>query len=144
MRLMTRNLRQRIGLRMKPSRTATLRTQSSFRYSCGPLAPIVLPNMLTRRRVRAMTTRKLERGEDEDVEPREMDPPAAGRLSEIHVPTLVIVGGQDVRPIHIIADTLAKGIAGARKVIIPGTAHHLNMELPEEFNQVVIEFLEQI
>ncbi|HLI71517.1 MAG TPA: alpha/beta hydrolase [Ktedonobacteraceae bacterium] len=97
-----------------------------------------------RERVRAMTTRNLERGDDEDVEPLEMDPPAAGRLSEIHVPTLVIVGGQDGRPIHIIADTLAKGIAGARKVIIPGTAHHLNMELPEEFNQVVIEFLEQI
>lgn len=97
-----------------------------------------------RERVRAMTAHNLERGDDQDAEPLEMDPPAAGRLAEIHVPTLVIVGGQDVQPIHTIADTLAKGIAGARKVIIPGVAHHPNMELPEEFNQVVIEFLEKL
>jgi pimeloyl-ACP methyl ester carboxylesterase len=28
--------------------------------------------------------------------------------------------------------------------VIPGTAHHLNMEKPQKFNRVVIEFLEQV
>jgi len=97
-----------------------------------------------RERVRAMTTRNYERGDDEDVRPQEMEPPAAGRLSEIHVPTLIIAGGQDAEAILMIADTLEKGIAGAKKVVIPGTAHHPNMEKPEEFNRVVIEFLEQL
>lgn len=65
----------------------------------------------------------------------------SSRLSEIHVPTLIIVGDQDVRSILQIADVLEKGIAGARKVVIPGTAHHLNMERPEEFNRAVLDFL---
>jgi pimeloyl-ACP methyl ester carboxylesterase len=40
-----------------------------------------------------------------------------------------------------IADILEKGIAGAKKVVIPGTAHHLNMEKPEKFNRGILEFL---
>jgi 3-oxoadipate enol-lactonase len=97
-----------------------------------------------RERVKAMTTRNYKRGDDEEVEPQHMEPPAAGRLSEIHVPTLVIVGGEDVEIILEIADKLEKDIPGAKKVVIPGTAHHLNMEKPEEFNRVVVEFLEQV
>jgi 3-oxoadipate enol-lactonase len=97
-----------------------------------------------RERVRVMTTHNYERGDDEDVQPQEMEPPAAGRLSEIHVPVLIIVGGQDAEAILKIADTLEKSIAGAKKVVIPGAAHHPNMEKPQEFNRAVIEFLEQI
>lgn len=97
-----------------------------------------------RERVRAMTTHNFERGDDEEVRPQHVEPSAAGRLSEIRVPALIIVGDQDVELILTIADTLEKGIAGSKKVVIPGTAHHLNMEKPEEFNRVVIEFLEQI
>ena len=97
-----------------------------------------------RERVRAMTTRNFERGDDEEVRPQHIEPPAAGRLSEIHVPTLIIVGDQDVGLILEIADTLEKGIVVAKKVVIPGTAHHLNMEKPEEFNRSVVEFLERL
>src|SRR6266566_284760 len=97
-----------------------------------------------RERVRAMTTHNFERGDDEDVRPQHLEPPAAGRLSEIHVPTLIIVGDQDVELILTIADTLEKGIVGAKKVIIKGTAHHLNMEKPGDFNRAVIEFWEQV
>jgi len=101
-------------------------------------------NPQLRERVGAMTTRNYERGNDEEVRPQHIEPPAAGRLSELHIPTLIIVGDQDAELILEIADTLEKGIVGAKKVVIPGTAHHLNMEKPEEFNRVVIEFLEQL
>jgi 3-oxoadipate enol-lactonase len=77
----------------------------------------------------------------EEVEPESLEPPAISRLSEIHVPTLIIVGDQDVQTILQIADILEKGIAGAKKVVIPGTAHHLNMEKPEELNRGILEFL---
>ena len=97
-----------------------------------------------RERVRAMTTHNYGRGDDEDVQPQEMEPPAVGRLAEIHVPVLIIAGGQDAEAILTIADTLEKSIAGAKKVVIPGAAHHPNMEKPAEFNRVVIEFLEQL
>jgi 3-oxoadipate enol-lactonase len=97
-----------------------------------------------RERVRAMTTHNFERGDDEEVRPQQVEPPAAGRLSQIHVPTLIIVGGEDVEIILSIADKLEKDIVGAKKVVIPGTAHHLNMEKPQEFNRVVIDFWEQV
>jgi len=80
----------------------------------------------------------------EEVRPQHVEPPAAGRLSEIHVQALIIVGEQDVEIIVKIADTLEKGITGSKKVVSPDTGHHLNMENPEEFNRVVIEFLEQL
>jgi len=73
--------------------------------------------------------------------PRVLDPPAAGRLSEIKVPTLVIVGNLDFSDVTSAADALAEGIPGAKKVVIPGTAHMINMEQPEEFTRIVLDFL---
>jgi 3-oxoadipate enol-lactonase len=95
-----------------------------------------------RERVSAMSTFNFSRPDDQDApEPLELEPPAISRLSEIHVPTLIVVGDKDVRDILIIADILEKGIAGAKKVVISGTAHHLNMEKPAEFNRAVLDFL---
>ena len=112
-------------------------------WTDGPFRTPEQVNPQVRERVRAMTTHNFERGDDEDVRPQHIEPPAAGRLSEIHVPTLIIVGGEDVEFILSIADKLERDIVGAKKVVIPRTAHHLNMEKPQEFNRVVIDFLER-
>jgi pimeloyl-ACP methyl ester carboxylesterase len=74
-----------------------------------------------------------------DIQP--LDPPAMKRLNEARVPTLVIAGAVDNPEILRAADVLAKGIAGAKKVIIPDTAHVPNMEKPEEFNRILRDFL---
>ena len=113
-------------------------------WTDGPFRTPEQVNPQVRERVRAMTTHNIERGDDEEVQPQHIEPPAAGRLSEIHVPTLIIVGGEDVEFILTIADKLERDIRGAKKVVIPRTAHHLNMEKPQEFNRVVIDFLEQV
>ncbi len=113
-------------------------------WTDGPFRTPAQVDSQMRERVRAMTTHIFERGDDEEVQPLHLEPPAAGRLSEIRVPTLVIVGDKDVEIILKIADKLEKDIAGAKKVVIPGTAHHLNMEKPQEFNRVVIEFLKEL
>ncbi len=71
-----------------------------------------------------MTTRNFHRPDDEDSpESLSLEPPTIARLLEIHVPTLIIVGDEDVRDILAIADILEAGLAGAKKVVIPGTAH---------------------
>jgi pimeloyl-ACP methyl ester carboxylesterase len=72
---------------------------------------------------------------------RPLSPPAINRLSEIHAPTLIIVGDRDIPDIQKIARTLETGIPGAKKVVIHGAGHMVNMEKPEEFNRVVLEFL---
>lgn len=113
-------------------------------WTDGPFRTPEQVNPQMRERVRAMTTHNFKREDDEGVESQHLEPPAANRLSEIHVPTLVIVGSEDVEYILSIADKLEKGIVGAKKVVIPHTAHHLNMEKPQEFNRVVIDFLEQV
>jgi len=95
-----------------------------------------------REKVRVMTTRNFEHPEEENAtQPRTLEPTAISRLAEIHVPTLIIIGDQDVLDILKIADILEKGIPGARIEVIPGTAHHLNMEKPQEFNRIVLDFL---
>jgi pimeloyl-ACP methyl ester carboxylesterase len=75
---------------------------------------------------------------------RGIDPPSVGRLGAIKVPTLVIVGDRDVPDIQAIVKTLEEKIPHARKVIVRGAGHMVNMEKPEEFNAAVLEFLKQI
>ena len=113
-------------------------------WTDGPFRTPEQVNPQVRERVRVMTTHNFKRGDDEEVHPQHLEPPAAGRLSEIHVPTLIIVGGEDVEFILSIANKLERDIVGAKKVVIPRTAHHLNMEKPQEFNRVVIDFLEKV
>ena len=69
-----------------------------------------------------------------------MAPPAAERLSEIHVPTLIITGEYDEPYPLLAAPFMEQGIAGARRVSLP-TAHLPSMERPDDFNRVMLEFL---
>ena len=56
--------------------------------------------------------------------------PAVNRLSEINIPTLIIVGDKDEDETLATADILSTKIKGARKVVISNTTHHPNMEKP--------------
>jgi 3-oxoadipate enol-lactonase len=69
------------------------------------------------------------------------DPPVWERLGDVACPTLLVVGERDVSDMDVVADRLAAGIAGARKIVMPGTAHVPALERPEEFNRVVLDFL---
>lgn len=66
---------------------------------------------------------------------------AAGRLGEVSAPVLVVVGDLDTPRTLEAASVLAEGIRGARLEVIRGAAHLPNMERPEEFNRLVLEFL---
>jgi pimeloyl-ACP methyl ester carboxylesterase len=75
---------------------------------------------------------------------QELEPPAWGRLREIAVPTLIVVGEDDSFLLHRFADQLEREIADAKRVKIPGTHHMPNMEKPEEFNRIVLDFLKML
>jgi pimeloyl-ACP methyl ester carboxylesterase len=72
---------------------------------------------------------------------QQLDPPAIGRLTEINAPTLVIAGSIDMPDIFGVVDLIVEQVPGARKVVIPGVAHMVNMEKPQEFDDLVLEFL---
>ncbi|MCW5882931.1 MAG: alpha/beta fold hydrolase [Anaerolineae bacterium] len=75
---------------------------------------------------------------------RSLRPPAIERLAEVTVPTLVVVGENDIADFHHIAARLAADIPGARRVVLPGVGHMSNMEDPISFSQVVIDFLDRL
>jgi len=76
---------------------------------------------------------------DPQVDP---DPPAHEQLANIKAPTLAIVGSEDVPLFHKLADMVETQTPNATKVIIPGSGHMVNLEAIEQFNNVVLDFLE--
>jgi pimeloyl-ACP methyl ester carboxylesterase len=71
----------------------------------------------------------------------ELDPPAARRLGEIDVPTLVMIAEHDPPFGHRIGDLIARGILGARKITIEGADHVVNLRRPEAFDRELLPFL---
>jgi pimeloyl-ACP methyl ester carboxylesterase len=72
---------------------------------------------------------------------RQLDPPAMDRVSEIDAPTLILFGTLDMPDLKEVVDYLEATIPNARRVDIPGVAHMVNLEAPERFNEVLLEFL---
>ncbi|HEV2091715.1 MAG TPA: alpha/beta fold hydrolase [Rubrobacter sp.] len=91
--------------------------------------------------VREMNLIALENEAPELGEEQELYPPAATRLSHIQAPTLVVVGDEDRPRTLAAADLLERELPDARKTVMAGTAHLPNMECPEEFNRLVLDFL---
>jgi pimeloyl-ACP methyl ester carboxylesterase len=69
------------------------------------------------------------------------EPPQIERLGEIKAPTLVIMGELDIPEMGPATDAIRDGVAGAAKVVMSGCGHMVNLEDPETFNRVVLDFL---
>jgi len=113
-------------------------------WTDGPRRSPEQVNALARARITDIATRHMQRHGDllahqQHMQP--LEPPAFKRLAEVKTPTLIVVGELDRQETLEIANTLERGITGAKKWVIPGTAHHPNMEKPEAFNRVVLDFL---
>ena len=65
----------------------------------------------------------------------------AGELSRIDVPTLVMVGNQDILTPRGDAEELAERIPTAELVVISGAAHGFMIEHATTFNRILLEFL---
>ncbi len=72
---------------------------------------------------------------------QDLEPPAYERLTEIQVPTLIVMGAEDDPRLFKDADKLERDIVGASRVTIAETHHMPNMEKPEEFNALILKFL---
>ena len=72
----------------------------------------------------------------------------SGRLGEIHVPTLVMVGDQEGAPGAAMShrrssDILANGIPNSKFVVLPKQKHNYFVSAPDEAHRVIREFLAQ-
>jgi pimeloyl-ACP methyl ester carboxylesterase len=64
-------------------------------------------------------------------------------LDKIKVPTLVLVGEKDTAFLQA-ADYMTNTIPGARKFIIPNAGHAANIDNPQFFNKMILDFLHNI
>jgi len=71
------------------------------------------------------------------------EPRTFQRLSQIRIPTLLIIGDRDVPPQILMVDNIHSHIPGSKKVLIQGADHIVNMSKPDEFNRTVLAFLRQ-
>lgn len=108
----------------------------------GPRRDAQAVDATVRDLVRRMQRRAFEVTADwDDVEEKELDPPALDRLAEIRVPTLVLVGAHDLDAIQQTAGRVTQGIPGARRVDWPDTAHLPSMERPADFLVLLRDWL---
>ena len=64
-------------------------------------------------------------------------------LPNIKVPALVVVGADDA-PFLAASDYMAAKIPGAKKVVIPGAGHAVNIDQPQAFIEAVLPFLDSL
>lgn len=107
----------------------------------GPQRSAEDVNQDVREQVRKMQMNTFSLPEIEDAEEKELAPPAIMRLGEIDIPAMVISGALDVVEFQEISSLLASNIKNATQVVMSGVAHLPSMEKPDEFNQIVSEFI---
>jgi pimeloyl-ACP methyl ester carboxylesterase len=95
-------------------------------------------------RIRGMITDNaghlMRRARDQDLE-REVSPPAAGRLAELRMPILLLVGDADTPVILSMAHALGERALRVQRIDFPGIGHMINLEAEAPFNAAMLEFL---
>ena len=92
-------------------------------------------------RVRALVLGQTTVGIDGGIQALMTRPDSGDTLATVTVPTLVVVGDEDVLTPPLEAERLAAGIAAARLVRVPAAGHLTNLEQPDAFNRAVSAFL---
>lgn len=77
---------------------------------------------------------------DPNLGPGAVTPPAFGRLEELRVPTLAIVGEADDPDMLAIADAVESRATSAQKLLIPDAGHLVNLEQPAVVNRALLSF----
>lgn len=113
------------------------------------LAKLISPASLTHRKdlqeqLRAIITGNQVSGIIGDLMAMEERPDSTPLVQTLTVPTLVIVGEDDVASPPDEVQAMARHIPGAAFVVIPEAGHLSNMENPESFNAAIRTFLDSL
>ena len=110
----------------------------------GPRQPEGRADPAVRQAVYAMALNNNTTAMVEGLQPQPLDPPAAGRLTELILPVLAVVGDLDSPATPAAANQLALGAPNVRIEHFPDCAHLPNMEQPERFNALLRGFLDEL
>ena len=107
----------------------------------GPFRTADQVDPAVREELRRMNMEQVARNRASGAKQRLRELNAITRLSEIRTPTLVVISALDLPDIHILGDRLVTQVPGARRTVIEGVAHFVNLEKPREFAAAVLPFL---
>jgi 3-oxoadipate enol-lactonase len=96
------------------------------------------------RRIREIAFDNLHELTMDESGAEELDPPAAHRLHEVDVPTLVVKAEADPPDMRRISDLIAAGVLDGRVVQIEGADHVVNLRQPAAFDAAVFAFLDEV
>lgn len=128
--------------------------QIAYRRGASAIADLMLPKLLSpaacenradlRDHVCGIITGNQVSGIVGDLMAMEERPDSTPLLSTIPVPTLVIVGDEDLASPPEEVEAMAQQIPGATFVQIPRAGHLSNMENPAAFNEALLSFLTSV
>jgi pimeloyl-[acyl-carrier protein] methyl ester esterase len=137
-----------------PSIIPTARLASLMRAgNRGEMIQLLSDHVLMERDARSATARAAlqamlrdYRGEDLQMAPPVEQPLEDARmmLGQITAPTIVVTGSRETIWLRQVADFTARNIRGARRRVIRGGRHFVNMTHPTDYNRCVVDFLERI
>jgi pimeloyl-ACP methyl ester carboxylesterase len=70
--------------------------------------------------------------------------PNTARLATLRVPTLIVVGDHDMPFMAAAADTFARHLPNAKKVVIPNAGHGAHFVDPVRFNGALLDFFNDV
>lgn len=76
--------------------------------------------------------------------PIRLDPPAGAQLGRLTMPVLAIAGALDVSDVAAVARHLETEVPSARALIMPGVAHLIGLEAPEELARALLDLMEPL
>lgn len=106
----------------------------------GPMRTPAQVNHAVRAKIREMELENLNINTD-GYSSAQLEPPAIGRLGEIRVPTLILIGKGDQPHVVNLAPKLAREIPNAKLVEFENVAHVPSMEIAEVVNRLIEEVL---
>jgi 3-oxoadipate enol-lactonase len=111
--------------------------------AAAPVAPATRARVAEMQRSSFETLVRAYEGSPEPGPVTWADPPAAMRLGDLSVPTLVVVGTLDQPDFRAISARLAAEIPRAESATVEA-AHLPALERPDEFNGIVLDFLSRV
>ncbi len=132
-------------------RTREETARRALREGMGPIADGMLPKLLSPAtrgerpevvtRVREMIMATKPAGAAAALRGMAVRADQTDLLARIDVPTLIVVGGEDVLTPPKDSEAMRDAIPGSRLVVIEGAGHVSNLERPAQFNRALTDFL---
>lgn len=113
-------------------------------WADGPRQPEGRADPEVRRKVYEMSLNNYTTAMVPGLEAQPLDPPAVGRLAELRLPVLAVVGDLDTPDVPVAAALLAREAPDVRVEHFPDAAHLPSLERPERFNAVLRTFLDSL